>query len=87
VRNLARYAGLYGALEGIIVLAVWLEISASIVLYGAETVAILVSSRNVQAEATARAKHRPNPIPVNELVKPQEDPPADPPLAASRERK
>lgn len=87
VRNLARYAGLYGALEGIIVLAVWLEISASIVLYGAESVAILVSSRNVQAEATARAKPRPNSIPVNELAKPQEDPPADPPLDASRERK
>jgi membrane protein len=38
--NLARYAGLYGALEGVIVLAIWIELSVSIVLYGGEVVAL-----------------------------------------------
>ena len=33
LRNLARVAGLYGALEGVIVLALWLELSVSIILY------------------------------------------------------
>ena len=42
LRNLARYAGVYGALEGIIVLAIWLELSVSIVLYCAEIVALLI---------------------------------------------
>ena len=41
LRNLARYAGLYGALEGVIVLAIWVELSVSIVLYGAEVVALM----------------------------------------------
>jgi len=41
LRNLARYAGLYGALEGVIVLAIWVELSVSIVLFGAEVVALL----------------------------------------------
>lgn len=62
VRNLARYAGIYGALEAVIVLAVWLEISASIVLYGAESVAILISSRNaalLAGTAPHRAKSHP----------------------------
>lgn len=45
VRNLARYAGLYGALEAIIVLALWLELSASIILYCGEVVAVLIESR------------------------------------------
>jgi membrane protein len=40
LRNLARLAGLYGALEGVIVLALWVELSVSIVLYGAEVVAL-----------------------------------------------
>ena len=40
LRNLAHYAGLYGALEGIIVMAIWVELSVSIVLYGAEVVAL-----------------------------------------------
>ena len=41
VRNLAHYAGLYGTLEGVIVLGLWLELSVSIVLYGGEIVALL----------------------------------------------
>ena len=40
LRNLARYAGLYGTLEGVIVLAIWVELSVSIVLYGGEVVAL-----------------------------------------------
>jgi len=40
VRNLARFIGLYGALEGVIVLALWLELSVSIVFYCAEVVAL-----------------------------------------------
>lgn len=42
VRSLAHYAGLYGAFEGIIVLALWLQLSASIGLYSAEVVALLI---------------------------------------------
>jgi membrane protein len=42
VRSLAHYAGLYGTLEGIIVLALWLELSVSIVLYCGEIVALLI---------------------------------------------
>jgi membrane protein len=41
VRNLAHYGGLYGALEGVIVLALWLELSAAVILYGGEIVALL----------------------------------------------
>lgn len=40
VRNLARFIGLYGALEGIIVLALWLELSVAIIFYCAEIVAL-----------------------------------------------
>jgi membrane protein len=42
IRNLAHYAGLYGTLEGVIVLALWLELSVSIILYCGEVVALLV---------------------------------------------
>jgi membrane protein len=42
VRNLAHYAGLYGTLEGVIVLALWLELSVAIILYCGEVVALLV---------------------------------------------
>jgi membrane protein len=51
LRNLTRVAGLYGTLEGVIVLALWLELSVSIILYGAEIVALLIGaprSRRVQ---------------------------------------
>jgi membrane protein len=44
VRNLAHYAGLYGALEGVFVLAVWLELSVTIVLYCAEIVGVAATS-------------------------------------------
>jgi len=40
VRNLARFIGLYGALEGVIVLALWLELSVSIIFYCGEVVAL-----------------------------------------------
>jgi membrane protein len=40
VRNLARFIGLYGALEGVIVLALWIELSVSIVFYCGEVVAL-----------------------------------------------
>ena len=55
LRNVARYAGLYGTLEAIIVLALWLELSASIVLYCGEIVALLIESANGGAERTAGA--------------------------------
>ncbi len=42
IRNLAHYGGVYGALEGVIVLALWLELSVSIILYCGEVVALLV---------------------------------------------
>jgi len=42
VRNLARFIGLYGALEGIIVLALWLELSVAIVFYCGEIVALSI---------------------------------------------
>ncbi|HEY7410025.1 MAG TPA: YihY/virulence factor BrkB family protein [Vicinamibacteria bacterium] len=45
IRNVARYAGIYGTLEGIIVLALWLEISVSIVLYCGEIVALLIHQK------------------------------------------
>lgn len=48
VRHVARYGGIYGTLEGIIVLALWLEISVSIILYCGEIVALLLRR---QAEA------------------------------------
>jgi membrane protein len=49
LRNLARYAGLYGALEGVIVLAIWLELSVSIALFCGEVVALLIPPRPPQA--------------------------------------
>jgi membrane protein len=42
VRNLAHYAGVYGTLEGVIVLALWLEFSVSIILYCGGVVALLI---------------------------------------------
>ena len=48
LRNVARYAGVYGALEAIIVLAMWLEISVSIVLICAEVVALIIVPARAQ---------------------------------------
>jgi len=44
VHDLAHYAGLYGTLEGVIVLGLWLELSVSIVLYCGEIVALLTQA-------------------------------------------
>ena len=57
LRDLAHYAGLYGALEGVIVLAIWIELSVSIVLYGAEVVAL--TGPNGEGSASALA---PSPV-------------------------
>lgn len=43
VRNLAHYAGVYGTLEAVIVLALWLELSVSIILACGEVVALLAA--------------------------------------------
>jgi membrane protein len=53
LRNLARYAGLYGTLEGIIVLAVWLELSVSIVLFCGEVVALVIPPKRPPAAAVS----------------------------------
>ena len=53
VRNVARFGGMYGALEGIIVLAIWLELSVSIILYCGEVVALLIHQRTPAASAAA----------------------------------
>ena len=45
VRNLAHYGGVYGTLEGVLVLALWLELSVSIILYCGEVVALLIPPR------------------------------------------
>lgn len=42
VRNLAHYAGIYGALEAVLVLALWLELSVSVILFCGEVVALLI---------------------------------------------
>jgi len=51
LRNVARYAGLYGTLEAIIALALWLELSASIILYCGEIVALLIDANNARSPA------------------------------------
>ena len=48
LRNVAQYAGVYGALEAVIVLAMWLEISVSIVLICAEVVALIIVPARAQ---------------------------------------
>jgi len=53
LRNVARYAGLYGTFEAIVVLALWLELSASIILYCGEIVALLIDSTGAAAQAVA----------------------------------
>lgn len=51
IRNLTRMSNVYGALVGIIVLALWLEISVSIILYCGEVVALLIHQRTAQRNA------------------------------------
>lgn len=55
VRNVARFGGVYGALEGIIVLAIWLELSVSIILYCGEIVALLIHQKTPAASTAAPA--------------------------------
>ena len=55
VRHVARYSGVYGTLEGIIVLALWLELSVSIILYCGEVVALLLHQRSVARIASTMA--------------------------------
>jgi membrane protein len=50
VRNLAQYSGIYGTLEGLIVLALWLELSVGIVLYCGEVVALLIPNGQRRAD-------------------------------------
>jgi len=56
LRNLTRVAGLYGTLEGVIVLALWLELSVSIILYGAEIVALLIGAPRSRRAPEVRAE-------------------------------
>jgi membrane protein len=53
VRNLAHFAGLYGAMEAVIVLALWLELSVSIILYCGEIVALLIGPRTSSSVSVA----------------------------------
>src|SRR5207245_4591428 len=53
VRLRAANPGIYGALEGVIVLALWLEISVSIILYGAEIVALVIAPRRMGLRTAA----------------------------------
>ncbi len=55
VRHVARYSGVYGTLEGIIVLALWLEISVSIILYCGEVVALLLHQKAAAKTASLMA--------------------------------
>jgi membrane protein len=59
LRNLARVSGLYGALEGVIVLAIWLEVSVSIILYCGEVVALLITPRRPRPAVAPRPAEPP----------------------------
>ena len=50
VRHLAHYAGVYGALEAVLVLALWLELSVSVILFCGEVVALLIHTRPTSRE-------------------------------------
>jgi membrane protein len=63
LRNLARFIGLYGALEGVIVLALWLELSVSIIFYCGEIVAL-----SLRRDAADAGKSLPEvPLPTAEV--------------------
>lgn len=53
IRNIARVHGVYGTLEGLIVLAIWLEVSVSIILYCGEVVALLGGVKSPSGAASA----------------------------------
>jgi membrane protein len=53
IRNVAQYSGTYGTLEGIIVLALWLELSVSIILYCGEVVALLIHQQAIARQGAA----------------------------------
>jgi membrane protein len=53
IRNVAQYSGVYGTLEGILVLALWLELSVSIILYCGEVVALLIHQKAVARQGAA----------------------------------
>jgi membrane protein len=55
IRNIAQYSGVYGTLEGIIVLALWLELSVSIILYCGEVVALLIHQQAAARSARETA--------------------------------
>jgi membrane protein len=55
IRNLTRASNVYGALVGIIVLALWLEISVSIILYCGEVVALLIHQKAEARTTTSLA--------------------------------
>jgi membrane protein len=63
VRNLAHYAGFYGTLEAIIVLALWLELSVSILLYCGEVVALLVGGAWALRASREASLDAPSPAP------------------------
>lgn len=51
VRYIARFTSTYGALEGVIVLELWLYVSALVLLYGAELNAELEARRHANRDA------------------------------------
>jgi membrane protein len=59
IRNVAQYSGIYGTMEGIIVLALWLEISVSIILYCGEVVALLIHQQAAARATLAGAEASP----------------------------
>ena len=50
ILHLTRISNVYGALVGVIVIALWLEISVSIILYCGEVVALLIHQKAAEAE-------------------------------------
>ena len=55
IRTLTTASNVYGALVGIIVLALWLEISVSIILYCGEVVALLIHQKAAERAAPLAA--------------------------------
>jgi membrane protein len=59
IRTLTRASNVYGALVGVIVLALWLEISVSIILYCGEVVALLIHQKAAERTVTPMAADEP----------------------------